>query len=322
MEVDAQSVLEACRRTKGQVLRTPVLSSDVANQLTEARIYFKCENLQKTGSFKFRGASHALMQLTDEQRKKGVATFSSGNHGQALALAARELNISAVVVMPQDAPATKISATRAYGAEVILYDRETEDREAIAGGIVGSRGMTLLPPYDHPDIIAGQGTAAAELFEEVGSLDYLFVCVGGGGLIAGSALAAQHFSPGCKVIGAEPEAGDDGGQSFKKGTRVKIAVPQTIADGARTQVLGALPFQVIQKYVHSFETATDAQLCNQMRFFMEHMKLVTEPTGCLSAAVAMNRKFDLKGLRVGVIISGGNIDREKFCEYLGKGVAF
>ena len=316
--ITTQDVLDATKRIQGYVRRTPVLTSELANRATQAELFFKCENLQKTGAFKFRGAYNALLQLSEAQKKKGVVAFSSGNHAQAVAFAASEMGIPSTIVMPSDAPQAKIANTRAYATEVILYDRHKEDREAIANQVMTSKGLTLIPPYDHPHVMAGQGSAAVELFEEIGPLDYLFVCVGGGGLLAGSSLAAQYFSPHCKVIGAEPEAGNDGGQSFRAGKIIKIPVPQTIADGARTQALGTLPFPIIQKYVHSFHSVTDLELCKQMRFFMEHMKIVTEPTGCLSAAVAMNHKVDLKGLKAGVIISGGNVDPDSFHEWIKK----
>ncbi len=320
LSVSPEDVLAAAVRIRNHVVRTPVLTSPAADARTGAKVYFKCENLQRIGAFKFRGAANALLQLTSEERKRGVAAFSSGNHAQAISLCATELGIPSLVVMPADAPPAKIKATRDYGAEVVLYDRLKEDREKIAADLVRTRGMVLVPPYDHPQVMAGQGTAAVELFEEVGTLDYLFVCVGGGGLIAGSALAARHFAPECRVIGYEPETGNDGQQSFLKGERVKIAVPETIADGARTQVLGHLSFPIIQKYVHSFGTVSDSELCAQMRFFMEKLKIVVEPTGCLSAALALSGKFNLTGKKVGVIVSGGNVGTEMFSECLARAI--
>jgi threonine dehydratase len=237
-----------------------------------------------------------------------VLAFSSGNHAQAIALSARLAGIKAVIVMPADAPALKLAATRGYGAEVITYDRMKEDREALARRISEERGMTMIPPYNHPDVIAGQGTAAKELIEDAGQLDYLFVCLGGGGLTSGCALAAHELSPGCKVIGVEPEAGNDVQQSFRKGEIVKIPVPKTIADGAQTQAPGDLTFAIIRALVADVLTVSDAQLIEAMRFFVARMKIVVEPTGCLAAAAVFNGLTDLKGKRVGVILSGGNVD--------------
>ncbi len=238
LPVTYADVAAAARRLEGAAHRTPVLTSTTANQMTGAQIFFKPENLQRMGAFKFRGAYNAIANLTDAQRARGVLAFSSGNHAQAIALSARLAGVKAVIVMPADAPALKLAATRGYGAEVITYDRMKEDREALAKRIAEERGMSVIPPYNHPDVIAGQGTAAKELIEDAGPLDYLFVCLGGGGLTSGCALAAHELSPGCKVIGVEPEAGNDVQQSFRKGEIVKIPVPQTIADGAQTQAPG------------------------------------------------------------------------------------
>jgi threonine dehydratase len=285
-----------------------VLTSSTADEMTGARIFFKPENLQRMGAFKFRGAYNAIAKLGEEQRKRGVLAFSSGNHAQAIALSARLAGIKAVIVMPADAPALKLAATRGYGAEVITYDRMKEDREALARRISEERGMTMIPPYNHPDVIAGQGTAAKELIEDAGQLDYLFVCLGGGGLTSGCALAAHELSPGCKVIGVEPEAGNDVQQSFRKGEIVKIPVPKTIADGAQTQAPGDLTFAIIRALVADVLTVSDAQLIEAMRFFVARMKIVVEPTGCLAAAAVFNGLTDLKGKRVGVILSGGNVD--------------
>ena len=240
--------------------------------------------------------------------------FSSGNHAQAISLAAQLLNVPATNVMPKDAPAIKIRNTRRYGGKVILYDRQEEDREAIATKLVSEKGLTLIPPYDHPAVIAGQGTAVKELIEEVGELDYLFVCVGGGGLLAGSAIAAAHLSPKCVIFGVEPEAGNDVQQSLRSGERVKIPVPKTIADGAQTQQVGKLPFAILQALVKDILTVSDEQLCQQMKFFAEEMKMIVEPTGCLAAAGAMSNKINIADARVGVIVSGGNIDTNLFCQ--------
>jgi threonine dehydratase len=288
------------------------MRSRTANTLLGGALFFKCENLQRTGAFKFRGAFNALSAFTASQRKGGVLTFSSGNHAQAIALAAQILDMPAVVLMPQDAPASKMAATRGYGAEVIVYDRFTEDREALSQRIAQERGLTLVPPYDHADVIAGQGTAAKELIEEVGELDTLFVCLGGGGLLAGSALAARALSPDCKVIGVEPLAGNDGQQSLRSGEIVHIDPPRTIADGAQTQHLGQLTFEIIRRDVADIITATDDQLVEAMRFYAERMKLLVEPTGCLSYAGACYGGLPLRGQRVGIIISGGNVDLSRF----------
>jgi threonine dehydratase len=266
------------------------------------------------GAFKFRGGFNALSCLDAQQRKRGVLAFSSGNHAQAVALAARLLDVPAAILMPLDAPASKVAATRGYGAEVILFDRYKEDREALARKLADERGMTLVPPFDDPAVIAGQGTAAKELFDEIGRLDHLFVCVGGGGLISGCALAARALSPQCKVWGVEPEAGNDVQQSFAAGRRIKIEVPRTIADGAQTQSPGEITFPLIQRDVDGILTASDAQLVECMRFFAERMKMVVEPTGCLSYAGARASGLDLKGARVGIVVSGGNIDLARFSE--------
>ena len=309
-------VAAAAKRIEGAAHRTPVLTSSTADALTGAQIFFKPENLQRMGAFKFRGAYNAIARLDADARKRGVLAFSSGNHAQAMALAGRLLGVAATIVMPSDAPAIKLAATRGYGAEVITYDRMTEDREALAKKIAAERGLTLIPPYDHADVIAGQGTAAKELIEDTGPLDYLFVCVGGGGLISGCALAAHALSPGCKVIGVEPEAGDDVQQSFRSGKIVSIPVPKTIADGAQTQFPGQLTFPIIQALVADILTVSDAALITAMQFFAARMKIVVEPTGCLAAAAVFGGQADLRGKRVGVILSGGNVDPAALARYL------
>ena len=310
-------VVAAAGRLERHAHRTPVLQSRTANELLTASVFFKCENFQRMGAFKFRGAFNALSRFSTAQRHAGVITFSSGNHAQAVALSARLLAMPAVIMMPLDAPAAKMAATRGYGAEVITYDRFTQDREALTREVAAARGMTLIPPYDHPDVIAGQGTAAKELFEEVGELDLLYVCLGGGGLLSGSALSARMLSPKCKVYGVEPEAGNDGQQSFRTGHIVNIPTPKTIADGAQTQHLGAYTFGIIRRDVDDVLTVTDAQLVTAMRFFAERMKMVVEPTGCLGFAAACEAGQALAGKRVGVIISGGNVDLKRFGELLG-----
>lgn len=326
LAIDFADITAAAARLRGIAHRTPVLTSRTADSRCGARLFFKCENLQRMGAFKFRGAYNALAKFTPEQRRTGVIAFSSGNHAQAVALSARLLGMPAVIVMPKDAPALKIAATREYGAEVILYDRYTEDREALGRRIAAERSMTLVPPYDHADVMAGQGTAALELIEQVKELegaanapelDLLLVCVGGGGLISGCATAARKMLPQCRVIGVEPEAGNDVQQSFRRGEIVHIDVPKTIADGAQTQHAGQLTFPVIRERVDDVVTVGDDALVRAMRFFAERMKLVVEPTGALAAAAAFEGAVDVRGKRVGVIISGGNIDLARFAQLVG-----
>jgi threo-3-hydroxy-L-aspartate ammonia-lyase len=304
-------ILAAARRIAGHAHRTPVLRSRTADRELGAEVFFKCENLQRVGAFKFRGAFNALSRFDPAQRRAGVVSFSSGNHAQAIALAAQLLGIPATIVMPEDAPALKVTATRGYGAEIVLYDRYTEDREAIGRGLARERGLTLIPPFDHPDVIAGQGTAALELFDEVGSLDALFVCLGGGGLLSGSALVARSVAPDCKIYGAEPAAGNDGSQSFRAGHIVHIPTPKTIADGAQNQHLGELTFPIIQRLVDDIIEVSDAELVDSMRFFAERLKIIVEPTGCLGFAAARKQPA---GPRIGVILSGGNVDLRLFAE--------
>ena len=309
-------VVAAAARIQGHAHNTPVLTSRTANELLGAQVFFKCENLQRMGAFKFRGAFNALSRFTPEQRKAGVVAFSSGNHAQAIALSARLLGIPATIVMPHDAPPAKVAATKGYGGHVVIYDRYKEDREQIGRDLADRHGLTLIPPYDHPDVIAGQGTAAKELFEEVGELDVFFVCLGGGGLLSGSALTTRALSPKCKLYGVEPESGNDGQQSFRCGSIVHIDTPRTIADGAQTQHLGNLTFPIIQRDVDDILTVSDAELVNGMRFMAERMKLVVEPTGCLGFAAARRLATEFHGKRIGVLISGGNIDIARFCELL------
>jgi threonine dehydratase len=308
LPIDHAGVVAAQARISKYTVRTPVLRSDAADRLTAAQLFFKCENLQRTGAFKFRGALAALTRFDAAQKAAGVITYSSGNHAQAIALAARILGMPALIVMPRDAPPVKLEATRSHGAEIVLYDRYTEDREAIGQTLARQRGMTLVPPFDHVDVMAGQGTAAIELFEETGPLDTLLVCLGGGGLISGCATVAHDLSPGCEVIGVEPEAGDDVRQSLACGERVKIPVPQTIADGAQTQSPGVLTFEVIRQRVAQVVTVDDPALVRTLGFLATHLKIVVEPTGCLAAAAALEGKVDLRGRKVGIILSGGNVD--------------
>jgi threonine dehydratase len=301
--------IEAAARTiEGHAHRTPVLTSSTIDRKTGGTVFFKCENFQRAGAFKFRGAFNALSRLSDDDRRRGVLTFSSGNHAQAIALSGRLLSIPTVVVMPRDAPEVKVRATREYGADVVLYDRDQDNREELGKKISAERGLVTIPPYDHLHVIAGQGTAALELIKETGPLDYLFVCVGGGGLISGCATAAAALSPQCKVIGVEPEAGDDGARSFKTGTLQTVTNPETIADGARTPSLGKLTFALIQAHVHDMTTVSDKELATTMFYLWERMKIMVEPTGALGATAALSGRIDLRGKKVGVVISGGNVD--------------
>ena len=299
----------AAARLEGVAHRTPVATSSQFDALAGCEAYFKCENLQRMGAFKFRGAYNALAMLDREERGRGVVAFSSGNHAQAVALAGRLLGIPATIVMPADAPQVKVAATRGYGAQVVLYDRaKGESREQVAAKIAAEKGAAIVPPFDHPAVIAGQGTAAKELIEDVGPLDYLFVCCGGAGLLSGCAIAANHLSPGTRVIGVEPAAGDDAARSFRSKTLVSIDVPQTIADGARTQALGAITFPLVLRHVSDIITVTDAQLVEAMRFLGERMKLVVEPTGALATAGVLGGAIEVRDRRVGIILSGGNVD--------------
>ena len=321
LAITAADIADAAVRLRGVAHRTPVLRSSTTDQRTGAQVFFKCENLQRMGAFKFRGAYNALSQFTLEQRRAGVIAFSSGNHAQAIALSARLLGMPSLILMPQDSPTAKLAATRAYqdgqaGSDVRLFDRYTEDREALCQRLAQERGMSLIPPFDHAHVMAGQGTATAELIEEVGALDRLLVCVGGGGLISGCAVAAHALSPGVQVIGVEPEAGNDTQQSLALGRIVHIDTPKTIADGAQTQHSGVLTFAVIQRLVQQVVTVTDAQLVQTMRFFAERMKMVVEPTGCLAAAALLEGVVQAPGERVGVIVSGGNVDMARFAALL------
>lgn len=313
---DYNDVAAAAERIADYANKTPVMTSRTVNEEFGAEVFFKCENFQRMGAFKFRGAMNALRQFTPQQRAAGVVTFSSGNHAQAIALSAKLLGIPATIIMPHDAPAAKVAATKDYGGKVITYDRYTEDREKIGRDLAEKQGLTLIPPYDHPHVIAGQGTATKELIEEVGQLDALFVCLGGGGLLSGSALAARHLSPDCIIYGVEPEAGNDGQQSFRSGKIVHIDTPKTIADGAQTQHLGNYTFQIIKQNVNDILTVSDAELIASMKFIAERMKIVVEPTGCLGFAAARARKAELRGKKIGIIISGGNVDISRYSEFL------
>jgi threonine dehydratase len=298
----------AARTLAGKAHRTPVLTSVAVNARTGASVFFKCENLQRGGAFKFRGAYNALANLTLQQQQHGVAAYSSGNHAQAVALASRLLGIKAVIIMPEDAPKVKIEATRGYGADIVLYNRIRDSREAIAGELADKGGLALIPPFDHPHIVAGQGTAAKELLEEAGTLDYLLVPCGGGGLLSGCAIAANRLSPGTGVIGVEPAAGDDVTRSFYSGIIQSVHNPDTIADGARTSAPGKVTFPLIMHHVHKMLTVTDEELLRAMLYLWERMKTVVEPTGALGAAALFEGKIDARGKRVGIILSGGNAD--------------
>ncbi|EPL9568208.1 threo-3-hydroxy-L-aspartate ammonia-lyase [Providencia rettgeri] len=313
-----RDVEAAAKRIAGFAHKTPVLTSTTANKEFGGELFFKCENFQRMGAFKFRGAFNALAQFTPEQKKAGVIAFSSGNHAQGIALAAQLLNIPATILMPNDAPAVKVAATQGYGANVVHFDRYTQDREALCKQLAEQQCLTLIPPYDHPHIIAGQGTSAMELFQEVGELDALFVCLGGGGLISGCALAARQLSPSCKVYGVEPLSGNDAQQSFRQGKIVHIDTPKTIADGAQTQHLGQYTFEIIKNNVDDIFTVTDEQLIDRMKFYAERMKMVVEPTGCLSFAAALAQKAQFQGKRVGIIVSGGNVDINRFAELVSQ----
>jgi threonine dehydratase len=308
-------VAAAAERIAGIANRTPVFTSRTVDALTGATAFFKCENFQRAGAFKFRGAYHALSRLSDAQRARGVLTYSSGNHAQALALAGRLLGIRVTIVMPADAPRVKLEATRQYGGDIVTYDRDREDREAIGARLATERGLTVIPPYDHPDVIAGQGTAALELFQETGSLDLLLVCCGGGGLLSGCALAAAAVSPACRVVGVEPALADDATRSFKTGTLHTVHNPPTIADGARTPSLGRLTFPLVRHYVHDMVTVDDEALIRGMRFLWERLKIVVEPTGALAATALLERAVEAGGRRVGVVLSGGNVDVVQAAEW-------
>jgi threonine dehydratase len=298
----------AAGRLEGVAHRTPIATSREFNARTGCEAYFKCENFQRMGAFKFRGAYNALSQLGADERARGVVAFSSGNHAQAVALAGRLLGIPAAIVMPADAPAVKVAATRGYGADVILYDRDRESREDVARRIAAERGSKLIPPFDHAHVIAGQGTAAKELIEDIGALDLLVVPCGGAGLLSGSAIAARHLSPGIRVVGVEPAAGDDAARSLRTRTLQRVENPRTIADGARTESLGALTFPLVLENVNDIVTVSDPEVVEAMRLLWERMKLVVEPTGALATAGVLTGRCDARGKRVGIILSGGNVD--------------
>ena len=310
------SLVAAAARLGGVVHRTPVLTSRLLDQQVRAEVVLKAEHLQATGSFKIRGAYNAVTVLQEREPGRQVVSFSSGNHAQAVARAAQLHAVPATIVMPSDAPTSKRSATEAYGARVITYDRVSEDRAAIARAVADELGAAVIPPFDHDDVIAGQSTVAQELFDQVGELDVLVVCVGGGGLISGCALAAHHLSPNCKVIGVEPEAGDDVRQSLRAGRIVEIDVPDTIADGQQTTAPGARNFEIIRRHVDEVVTATDAEIIHAMDHMFRYQRQVVEPSGASALAAVLAGRIEVAGLRVGVTLSGGNIDPERFSALL------
>jgi len=301
-------VASARERVEGIVHQTPVSTSQTVNDRTGAHVVFKCENFQRTGAFKIRGAYNAISRLSEHEKNRGVITYSSGNHAQGVALASRLLGVDAVIVMPENAPDVKLQATRGYGAEIVMYDPETTSREALGREIAENRGLTLVPPYDHPDVVAGQGTVGDELFDQVCGLDKLIVCCGGGGLLSGCALAAQHHTPDCRVVGVEPDAGDDATRSFYTGELQTVTNPDTVADGARTPYLGEITFPLILDLVDEMVTVSDAALVRAMHTLWERMKIVVEPTGALAAAALLDGPIDADGQRVGITITGGNVD--------------
>jgi threonine dehydratase len=306
----------AAHRLAGIAHRTPVITSRTVNERSGAQLFFKCENFQRAGAFKFRGAYNAISALSPAERSRGVVTYSSGNHAQAIALAGQLLEAPRTIVMPQDAPALKVEATRGYGGDILFYDRYTENREEIGARISAERGMTLIPPYDHPMVIAGQGTATKELLEKVGELDLLFVPLGGGGLLAGALLSARALSPRCRVIGVEPAAAADGKLSLEAGHVVRIPAPKSLADGAIVTHLGDYNFAIIKDLVDDLVTVTDDALVETMRLFAERMKIIVEPTGCLGVAAALSRDFHQPGQRIGVLLSGGNVDLPRYAELI------
>jgi threo-3-hydroxy-L-aspartate ammonia-lyase len=315
MTVSYDDIAAAHERIRGEARRTPVLTSSTVDALTGAKVFFKCENFQRMGAFKFRGAYNALSQLNRDDRRRGVIAFSSGNHAQAVALAGKLLGIRTVIVMPADAPKVKLDATRGYGAEVVLHEKK-QSREELTARLAKERDLVLIPPFDHPHIVAGQGTAAKELIEDAGPLDVLLVPCGGGGLLSGCAVAARRLAPHCRVIGVEPAAGDDATRSFKEKKLVTIQTPDTIADGARTTSLGRVTFPLVLAYAADMLTVGDDELLRAMFYLWERMKIVVEPTGALGACALLEKKLDAKGLRVGVILSGGNVDLRRAAEAL------
>jgi threonine dehydratase len=308
MDVTFDDIARAHERIRETTHRTPTLTSGTVDAQTGAKVFFKCENFQRMGAFKFRGAYNAMSQLGNDEKRRGVVAYSSGNHAQAVALAGQLLGVKATIVMPDDAPRVKLEATRGYGAEIVTYDPKSAARDELAHKLAHDRGLTVVPPFDHPHVVAGQGTAAKELIEDAGLLDLLLVPCGGGGLLSGCAIAAKHLNSKCRVVGIEPAAADDATRTFHTKTLQTVHNPETIADGARVASLGKLTFPLVMRYVNDMLTVTDDELLKAMFFLWERMKLVIEPTGALGACAVFERKMDIKGKRVGVVLSGGNVD--------------
>lgn len=312
-------ILQARQRINGVAHRTPMLTSRYFNEVAGCEVFFKAENFQRAGAFKFRGAYNKLASLTEEERRRGVLAYSSGNHAQATALAAKLFGVPAVIVMPHDAPQIKVNGTRGYGAEVVFYNRYAESREDTGEQISQERDLVLVPPFDDYQIMAGQGTAALELMEEVPELDFLLTPCSGCGLLAGCAVTAKYLRPSIRVFGVEPEAANDTWQSMRKGEIVEIPVPKTIADGLQTPSPGKLTFPIVKELVEDILLVSDQELIETMRLMLERMKVLVEPSGAAAAAAVMLRKFDFAGKRVGVVVSGGNVDLTKLAEYLKSG---
>jgi threonine dehydratase len=314
LAVTFEDVRAAAQRLRGIAKRTPVVTSRMLDERLGARVFLKAESLQRIGAFKFRGAYNAIAQLDEAQRKAGVVAYSSGNHAQGVALAASLLEVPATIVMPADAPAAKLAATRGYAAQVVTYDRERENRTELAASIAAERGATIVPPYDHPQVIAGQGTVALELIDDAGPLDVLLVPLGGGGLLAGCALASAALSPGVRIYGVEPEAGDDWVQSWRAERIVEIPLPRTIADGQQTRAPGALTWPIVRRLATGVVTVSDDEIRAAMHFAFERLKLVLEPSGASALAALLTEKVALRGARVGVVLSGGNVDAATFAD--------
>jgi threonine dehydratase len=315
LPVTFDDVDHAARRLAGVAHRTPVLSSSTFNAVTGSSAFFKCENFQRTGAFKFRGAYNALSKLDSHSASRGVLSYSSGNHAQALALAGNLLGIATTIIMPSDAPAVKLEATKGYGAKIVVYDRSETTREALAEEIAATEELPVIPPYDHPDIVAGQGTVGLELTSDVPELDLLLICCGGGGLLSGCSIAARHLLPSIDIIGVEPQNADDATRSFYSGRLVTVHNPETIADGARTPCLGKITFPIVRSLVSDMVTVTEEAIIEAMRFLWGRMKIVVEPTGALAAAAALSGSLDLRGRRVGIVVSGGNVDLQQVAQW-------
>lgn len=314
-----EQIKNAVNRLEGFANKTPVLSSSTLNKMMGAEIYFKCENFQKIGAFKFRGAFNCISQLTEIEKQRGIIAFSSGNHAQAVALVGKMLGVKTTIVMPNNAPKIKLAATKGYGAEVVIYDTKTEDREVITSEILQKHGYSLIPPFDHKQVIAGQATAAYELHNKVKGLNKILVPCGGGGLLSGSAIATKGLNPQCKVIGIEPEIADDATQSFNTGKLVSIPFPNTIADGTRTTSLGKITFPLIQQYVDAMKTVSEQAIIQAVQFHLLRMKIVVEPSGALGLAALLSKAIAVnKNEKIGVIVSGGNIDPSTLKHILGE----